>query len=269
MGLILGGMILIGGVVWEGRHFGWWNGRDDIRLGVLADNDWGVIVISPSRKMVSKLRVKGEVKVWVPRGYGWYRADKLKKLLELEGKIDGFEEVGFYNFGFVADQKMVVKNFDDWKKTGVLVTKLGVINGLRLKGMMGSFLDKEEEVDDVKNFGKIKEQVVRDFVDTAVTEEAVRVSVLNTTEEQGLAGWLGERLVWAGFGVVNTGTAENRVEKCLLVANKNIKKSKVYRFLEREWGCEEREGEIEDQVELYIGKGWTEMLNYSSYNNLL
>lgn len=51
--------------------------------------------------MISELRVEDEVPVWVPEGMGWYRSDKIRRLLTQEKKEALMPKLVFYNFGVV------------------------------------------------------------------------------------------------------------------------------------------------------------------------
>ncbi|MCX6726322.1 MAG: hypothetical protein NTY75_00695 [Candidatus Shapirobacteria bacterium] len=72
----------------------------DLRLAVVTDNGISMINVSPERRMINLVEVSGEREVWIPGGLGWYRSDRIKKLLEQEKKTDKVSQILFLNYGF-------------------------------------------------------------------------------------------------------------------------------------------------------------------------
>ena len=62
---------------------------------------WGV---SFSRRMINRYDVDGQTMVWIPEGYGWYRSDKVGKILTDENKRSLIDRVFFYNFGYLPNK---------------------------------------------------------------------------------------------------------------------------------------------------------------------
>jgi len=124
------------------RHYGWWNGKDDLKFGVVADNGISIISVSWDRRMINVLSVNPDVEVWVPGGLSWYKADKIKRLLIQENKQNSLPEVFFYNFGLKPDRVLWLDKKEDWEDINSLWWKVGPITWANLKSKEKIMLTK-------------------------------------------------------------------------------------------------------------------------------
>lgn len=175
------------------------NRGDDYRIGIFADDGVAIVSISKSRRMINFLKLNPEVKVWIPSGMGWYRNEVVKKILIQENKKDLAGDILFYNFGFSADKIVFLKKTDSWR------TKFW------WKIKLGNLINKSEVLDEDGDTKAdwLNEVVLRDFSEPRILKEDFKVSVINTSKENGLAGFITDNLERLGFSVVWVSTGEN------------------------------------------------------------
>ena len=260
------GVLLVSGYL---RKYGWWNGRDDLKFGVVADNGISLISVSWERRMVNVLNIDSKVEVWVPGGLSWYQSDKVKRLLIQENKQNKVSELFFYNFGLKPDKIFWLESKDDWDKVNNLWWKIGPINGFQLKSKEKIMLVKEETINkDLKDNSGLEETLFRDFSDNKITEEQIRVTLVNASEMSGLATWLALRMEWAGMSVMGLETSEKLLKECQIVySSEEVRLTKSYELIKNIGKCSEMFskdlGGVE--VQMLIGSDLAEMINYSSY----
>lgn len=240
----------------------------DLKLGVLTEEGLEMISISTERKIISVLKVDGEMQLWISDGLGWYKANKIKKILSQEKKKNLPLNIFFYNFGFIPDKILFLENFDDWKTIGNLGIKDWLIFKFNQENMIvneeslkGNFIDEKESL--------LDEIMMMNFADSRLVNEESRLSIINTTDQTGLADFIGDRLGWNGFSVVSVETSSGKTNKCLLVFGSKFKQSFSFRILDYLYGCEKKEENAlnEDEAELYLGEELVQMLKYSSYKH--
>lgn len=239
---------------------------NDLKLGVVTDKGLEIVSISIERKIISILKIDGEMQLWIPRGLGWYKSNKVNKILEQERKTLLFSDVFFYNFGFIPDKILFLDNFDDWKK----MSNLGIENWLKFKMNQENMIVNEETlkgnyVDEKKMF--LDENMAMSFADSRLINEESRMTIINTTDQSGLANFVGDRLDWAGFSVVSAENSSQKIDKCLFVLGPKFKESYAFKILDNLWRCEKKEDETlsEGEAELYLGEGLAQVLKYSNY----
>ena len=88
----------------------------------------------------------------------------------------------------------------------------------------------------------------------AVLEERLMVTVINTTDEAGLAARMARIVENAGMRVVATQTGEAKVQGCQVVSSKQSKSKIGVRLIMKSLGCTWKEAEMgENEVELLFG----------------
>ena len=253
-------VLIIGSTVYFLREFDWGE-KGDFKLGVVGKDKIGVVSISPERKMINSLEIDGEVSVWIPRGLGWYRSDRIFRVLEQERKKESAGEIFFYNLGFWPDEVVYVGEFENWRRNWK--------TWLRVK-MIGDEVIYKKEVNKEElseNNLLLNEVMPRDFADSSLVNDNLRLSVINAAGEERLAGFVAKRLEWLGFTVVSTDNSEMGIkEKCLMSLGPRSEESlglEKLSFL----GCERKSSDDlgENEVELYFGDEYVQMLKYSSY----
>lgn len=228
-----------------------WNGKSDFRAVGITDDGFRLVSISPERKMINYFDVSGESMVWIPEGLGWYEAKNIKKILITEKKEKLVKSMLFYNYGFWPD-KIIWNNLRlNWRTLGIV----GWINFLFSEGKM---IEKEEKLNG--NFENnqviIDEVATRDFADSLLLSSNVKLNLFNTSNISGAANFIAQRLEWAGFSVMGISNSERKVEKCLMIGRNNALQSIL--------GCDVENGDDND-IEVYFGDKYLEMIKYSSY----
>jgi len=230
----------------------------DKKIAVLADNGIAIVSISSERKMINTLVINPDVQVWIPGGLGWYRSSAVKKILQQERKIDLFDKLLFYNLGFVADKTVVLKNIGDWKKkfwweyfwnSGKMILK-------------GEIIKK-----DVREEGELLDEVmVRDFSETRLANEDIRLSIINTTNIDGLADFMANNLERLGFSVISVGGEINN-NGCQIVYGGKVEDTFSWGVLRELIDCPQKEDLSlnEGEVELYFDEKFASMIKYPSY----
>jgi len=240
----------------------------DYRMGIIAGDGLMMVNISFERGMVNTAGLTGEAEVWLPQGFDWYRVDRVRKLLDLENKRDLGPLIFYYNFGFLPDKILFLDNFL-WDKNVTLVKSMGLISWLKFFYWREQMIFKDEEVAKELNRREwlLSEIMVRDFADSQFLNSNLRLLLFNTTDYEGLAEFLGNRLSWAGFSVMGTENSDEKVFKCKLVIGDKTDESLSWQSLLEIFNCEtEKDTGLADyEVEIYIGEEWAQMINYSGY----
>lgn len=237
----------------------------DMKLGLLTERGIGVVSISKERRMINELTVSPETMVWVPKGMGWYRSDRILKLLRQENKTGLANDLFFYNFGLVPDVVLSLDNDDSWENSWQFIGKWGIQNWLRFKWQEGQMRYKQET--QKSDFDEI---LPRDFSDSSMAKEDLKVSIYNASENMGLASFMAKVLEWSGLTVVGVENYPIKIETCKVVISNENKLSPGISFLiERMKECTlEKSAELSaDNVEIYFGEKFAQMLNYQSFKN--
>ncbi|HOZ80708.1 MAG TPA: hypothetical protein PK370_00610 [Candidatus Woesebacteria bacterium] len=221
---------------------------------VASLNDQGIEIVSVSleKKFVSKLVIKGETKVWVPGGYGWYSVDKIKALLEQEKKINLKDKILWFNLGILPDNW--VNNVEDWRK--------------KIWWQENRMVKIEEEITDLSagNRGTIGELVMRDM-SRSHKFEGIKMSIYNTSNSSGLASIIANNMERLGVLVVDVANKKEDLgdKNCLIkIKNKNNLNNLIKKVVDE---CVMEEVNLkEGEIEIYFGDKYAEMINYQSYN---
>lgn len=231
----------------------------DFKVGVLADDGLALMSISQERKMINILKVDPEVKLWIPGGLGWYRSVVIKKILQQEKKMNLLDDIIFYNFGYRSDKLLYLKKTDDWKN--VLWWKLIFYN---------NFLTKEELVkkDIDLNDDFLDEVMIRDFAETKVINEDIKLSIINTTEVSGLANFMTKRFERLGFSVISVGNDSTEDKKnCQILHSREASKTYSLLLIKKVINCESKEDVFlnGNEVEIYFDDQFSRVIEYPSY----
>jgi len=247
-------------IIWGGKN--WFNDRD-FKLGLLTDQGIGIISVSKERKMINELTMSPETMIWVPKGLGWYRSDRILKLLRQENKMSLAEDLFFYNFGLVPDIVLNSNSFEGWENNWQLINKWGGLNWLKFKWQEGQMRYKQES--QKSNFDEI---LPRDFSDSQMTREDLKVSIYNASDNTGLASFMAKVLEWSGLTVVGVENYPIQIDNCKVVFSEKEKALTGITFLKNrlsECFLEESAEMSEGNVEIYFGEKFAQMLNYQSY----
>jgi len=241
------------------------NSGDDFKIAILANDGIALISFSPERKMINILKLSPESKLWISGGLGWYRNEVIKGLLTQEKQLNKVDDLFFYNFGFKADKILVLNKIDDWKNR----------YWLRYNWWLNKMLFKEEilkrDIKEEENL--LDELMIRDFAETKIVKEDLKLSVFNLTNISGLANFMARRLEWMGFSVISTETLVDNfgIDNCLVKYKLETKKSlgwnvidKILNNCQKEYDKNLNDGEIE----LYFGNNFSSVIKYPSYNNI-
>jgi hypothetical protein len=259
--LILGlGIIILFGiaVIWSLVNKNQKKG-DDFKIGILADDGIAIVSISNQRKMINTLKIGTEVKLWVPEGLGWYRSGAMKKILQQENKVSLFDKVLFYNFGFVPDKIVVLKKTDDWKNkfwwqyfwnSGKMILKNEVI-------------DKEIS----QSSDLLDEIMVRDFAESKVVNEDLKLSMVNMTNMDGLADFMATNFERLGFSVISVSNDVNNGSGCQITYGPKVEETFSWRLLSKIIDCPKKKDLTlnDNEVEFYFDEKFASVIKYPSY----
>ena len=243
----------------------------DYKLGVIAPDGIVLVSISNERKMINVLNLGSEVDVWIPNGMSWYKNTKIKNILEQEKKTDLAKDIFWYNFGFLTDKILFLNSVNDWEKDSILVNNLGFLNWFKYKINYDKMLLKREKIDGSlqENELFLSEIMVRDFSESRLNNEELRLSIFNNTREGGLANFMTKRLEWSGFSVVSTDNNEEKIDKCLIVYGDKVDLNYGWKMMNKIFNCDKKYDQTlnENELELYFGDSLASMIKYSSYLN--
>lgn len=230
----------------------------DFRMAQINDNGIELTSISFKRKMISKIVIGENELVWVPEGYGWYRSGSVKKLLQNENKMYLLDKLVLYGLGFDVDMWVGSESYNL-----TMIKQWGWYPWLKYKMEEGGWLYKEENLKDLKNNSQLIDKVMlRDMADSNILESDIRVVVYNLTNENGLAEFVGKDIERLGFAV--TGWESSVPEDILCrIVSKNRYDIFVRHFEE----CEMKISQDmpENEIEIYFGEKFAQMINYKSY----
>ena len=264
--LFLGILILVGFLKKRDK-----NENLDYKLGIIAPDGIALVSISNERKMINVLNLGPNVDVWIPDGMSWYNNTKVGNLLEQEKKTDLTKDIFWYNFGFLTDKILVLNSVNDWKKDAVLINNLGFFDWLKYRINYDKMLLKEEKIDGSlgENELFLSEIMVRDFSESKLNNEELRLSIFNNTSESGLASFMTKRLEWSGFSVVSADNNEEKIDKCLIVYGDKVDLNYGWKMINKIFDCDKRYDQTlnENELELYFGDSLASMIKYSSYLN--
>jgi len=250
--------------IWPDRRLG-----ADVRLICLGENSLEMVSLSKERNMINRIKIGNEVEIWIPGGLGWYRIGSLQKLLDQEKNSEKIYEIGFYNFGFLADDYVRIDE-TGCGNDSQYIKVMGVWNWLSFKFNRDNYLLKEEEITDLERDSQnLMEVLSRDMSDSRILDEGVRLGVYNNSQESGLAGMLGNIFEMAGMAVVLVDSGEQEGgEVCeLRYKDEDFLTSSSFKLLKKGLGCVEKVDErvVEGEVEIYLNQAYAEMINYPSY----
>lgn len=231
----------------------------DYKIGVLAEDGVALVSISKERKMINILKIDPEAKLWIPGGLGWYRNIAIKKILQQEKKINYLSDILFYNFGYKADSLVYLKKVDDWKN--VFWWKLVYYNNFLIKDEL-----VKKDIDLSDDF--LDEVMIRDFAETKVIGEDLKLSIINMTEVNGLANFMTRRFERLGFSVVSVGNdLSERGEACQISYDKEVAGSYSLSLIKKVIGCEAKQddGLNGNEVEIYFDDDFSKVIEYPSY----
>lgn len=246
-----------------------WNGKTDVKLAIISPDRLVMVSISPVRDMVNVLEVGGSVPIWVPGGLGWYKGDKIMRLLKQEVNFADYKPIFFYNFGFMADEVVFLEKYEDWSSNKNLISELGIFGWIKYVLWQNSMIVSSEEINGAIEQNKLVlgEIMMRDFGDDRILVDDMRLSVYNASAESGLAGFMSERLEWAGFSVMEVDDAEEIVDKCLMVYHHGLEERWGLLALKELFSCTIRTDSNlgENEIYLYFGDTFGRMIKYSNY----
>jgi hypothetical protein len=146
---------------------------------------------------------------------------------------------------------------------------MGLISWLKFSYWREQMIFKDEIIESEVNRREwlLSEMMIRDFADNRFLNSNLRLSLFNTSENAGLAEFLGNRLSWAGFSVMGTGNSEEEITRCKLVYGERTDESLAWQSIQKIFDCETKKDEslADYEVEIYIGEEWAQMINYSGY----
>lgn len=255
--------------------FGAWSKKEkkdqnlDYKLGIVADDGVALVSISNERKMVNVLNLDDEVELWVPQGVAWQNNKQIKNVLEKDKKTDLAREMFWYNFGFPTDKILFLNSVNQWDEDSILIKNWGLVNWLKYRWDYGKMFLKKEKIQGklADNDLFLDEVMVRDFSESRLNNEDLRLSIFNNTSESGLANFMAKRLEWTGFSVVSTDNNGEKIDKCLIIYGNKTDLNYGWKIINQIFDCEKQYNENlnENELELYFGDKLAAMIQYSSY----
>ncbi len=241
----------------------------DYKLGIVANDGLSLVSISNERKMINVLNLGTEVDVWIPQGTSWYNHTKVKDILVKEKKVELANDIFWYNFGFLVDKVLFLDSVDDWRGDSILINNLGFGKWLKYKINYDKMFLKNEQINGSIQEDKLflDEIMVRDFSESRLNNEELRLSIFNNTSESGLANFMTEKLEWSGFSVVSTDNSDEKIDRCLMVYGDKVEANYGWKMINKIFDCDKKYDQTlnENEIELYFGDDFTSMIQYSTY----
>ena len=229
----------------------------DHKLGIIAKDGITLVSISSERKMINVLNLGEEA------------SNQFKNILGKEKNMELIKHIFWYNFGFFPDEILTLGLTNQWKDNNVLINNLGFFNWLKYKKDYGKMLLKQEKINGLlKDNGLILDEIlVRDFSESKLNNEELRLSIFNNTNESGLASFMTKRLEWSGFSVVSTDNDVQKINNCLIIYGKMVDQNYGWKMINKIFDCDKKfdENLNESELEIYFGDNLASMIKYSSY----
>lgn len=231
----------------------------DYKIGILADDGIAMVSMSRERQMINYLSLSNDSQVWIPGGMGWYRNQVIKKVLTQEKKVNLLKDILFFNFGFVVDKTVVLNKTNDWQQKfwWLLVSKNNLIR-------KNEILKDDTDVSEV-----FLDQIMpRDFSETKVVNDEVKISVVNVSGTDGLANFITKRLERAGFSVISVDSEDGRkLDKCVMVYGDGVEGTFSWLVLKSLFECDSQKDLTlnGNEIELYLDEKFSEVIKYSTY----
>ncbi|MDD2483363.1 MAG: hypothetical protein PHE32_01440 [Candidatus Shapirobacteria bacterium] len=229
----------------------------DYKLGIIANDGITLVSISNERKMINVLNLGEE------------SSEEFKRIVGKENNIDLIKHIYWYNFGFYPDKILNLNSTSQWKNNDVLIENLGFLNWIRYKKDYGKMLLKQEKINGLLNENRLilDEILVRDFSESKLNNEELRLSIFNNTNESGLAGFITKRLEWSGFSVVSNDNDTQKINNCLIVYGNKVDQNYGWKLINKIFNCDKKfdENLNENELELYFGDNFASVIKYSSY----
>jgi hypothetical protein len=151
-----------------------------------------------------------------------------------------------------------------------VIADWGVINYLRYILTKSKMMVKQETIStDLKNQTDFLNEIIpRDFADSRLLTEDLRLSIYNVGQSQGLANFMSRILEWSGLTVVGVDNYGGEVTDCLINYGGEVDGTYGFKIIKKEFGdCQfQKNQDLEGMgVEFYFGDGYSQMLNYPSY----
>lgn len=245
--------------------------KRDWKIGVVTQDGLEMVMISPTRRMVNSIKIDKNVKVWIPGELGWIDQNRVKDVVEKSGDKKLIEKIFFYNFGFITDKVEYLNEPDDWNNNSELLKTMGLLSWLNFNYMRERVIFNDDVVskDLLTLDSYFSDVMMRDFADTdLINEEGIKLTVVNSSQENGLAGFISSRLEWAGMSVVSSASEGKEMsEACLIALGPNTENSLTQKTLVNMLDCKKgRDLNLSDgEIELYFGENFAKVLKYSSY----
>lgn len=231
---------------------------NDLRMVEVSDRGIILRTMSWQRGMVNELEIEPQVLVWIPKGMGWYRSGDIQKLIVQEKKPELLKDILFYNFGFIPNLEGNI----DWlnqvryffKKNEMMIKKETITNSLN------------------KSTDLLNEILPRDFADSRMLREDIRVSVYNWGQSNGLAKFVATFLERSGVTVLGVDASDEGEDKkiCQINYGPETQESFAGRTINENFKeCEiNNDGGLNNgEIELFFGDNYSSMLNYPSFIN--
>lgn len=243
----------------------------DWKIGVVTQNGWEIVNISPGRRMVNSIIIDENVELWVGGDGGWMDQNRVKKILSETDDKKFIERVFFYNFGFIPDKIEYLNEVGEWNNNGKLLKIMGVLSWLNFSYMRDRMIFNDDLIDkDLLSLNSyFNDVMMRDFSDTdLINEEDIKLTVINASQENGLAAFISSRLEWVGMSVISSGNENREIkDSCLMVLGPGTENTVTHVTLKSLFECgKELDMNLSDgEIELYFGENFSKVLKYSSY----
>jgi len=229
----------------------------DYKLGIIATDGIALVSISNERKMINVLNIGEE------------SSNQFKNILGKEKDIEIIKQIFWYNFGFFPDKILTLNLTNEWKDNDVLINNLGFLNWFKYKKDYGKMLLKQEKINGLlkENELVLDEILVRDFSESKLNNEELRLSIFNNTNESGLASFMTKRLEWSGFSVVSTDNDIQKIDNCLIIYGQKVDQNYGWKIINKIFDCDKKfdENLNENEMEIYFGDKLASMIKYSNY----
>jgi hypothetical protein len=121
---------------------------------------------------------------------------------------------------------------------------------------------------DIHQSGDLLDEImVRDFAETKVVNEDIRLSIVNTTNMDGLADFMANNLERLGFSVISVSGETDNKDGCQIIYGPKVEETFSWNLLKGLFDCPKRMDTNlnEGEIELYFDDKFASVIKYPSY----
>ncbi len=282
-------LILLGlGIkAWLSYRYRIWDGKSQLNLAISAEETY-LLSLDPVASEMVFLKIPAKTEMQVAFGYGFYPLGSVYELSCLEKKEGellaatlennlALPVKGWLSFSdrinpqepkawlnqviYLLLQRQAKSNLTSWDLLSLLLANRNVpIYKVETFDLGNLNLLEEIELPDKTKGLKINPEILDSFLQKHFQERKIRqenlvVEVINSTQSPGLAERGARLLTNIGFEVAAVGNQEEKINRCLLIGNQEMKKTFSAERIQQIFDCQWQNSQEQGRADLILVSG--------------